>query len=90
MIRKVIYLNLVLLLLLQLSLWSPETGLPKVAYLKEQVIIQEKVNQGLHRRNRELEREVVSLKNDGSAVEEKARLELGMIKKDEVYVQIVQ
>jgi cell division protein FtsB len=90
MIRKVIYLNLVLLLLLQLSLWNPETGFPKVTYLKDQVAIQEKVNQGLHRRNRELEREVLSLKNDWSAVEEKARLELGMIKQDEVYVQIVQ
>ena len=75
---------------LQLSLWNTETGLPKVPFLRKQVEIQLQLNEGLKKRNHELERETLSIKNDWHAVEEKARLELGMIKKDEVYIQIVE
>ena len=41
-------------------------------------------------RNQRLEAEVRDLKNGLEAVEERARLELGMIRKDEIYFQIVE
>jgi len=46
-------------------------------------------NEGLKERNAKLDSEVQDLKNGTAAVEERARFELGMIKKDEIFVQIL-
>ena len=48
------------------------------------------VNAGLKARNDALDADVKDLKQGMEAVEERARLELGMIKKDEVFYQVVQ
>ena len=46
-------------------------------------------NEKLKERNGKLESEVQDLKNGTDAVEERARFELGMIKKNEIFVQIL-
>jgi len=43
----------------------------------------------LKRRNEQLEAEVNSLKTGLDAIEERARAELGMIKEDETFIQVI-
>lgn len=43
----------------------------------------------LTRRNEQLEAEVISLKTGLEAIEERARAELGMVKEDETFIQVI-
>ena len=81
---------LLLLLLLQYALWFGEGGLVRVWSLSEQVAAQERENEKLRERNRSLEAEVLDLKQGLDAIEERARTDLGMIKKDETFHQVVE
>ena len=65
------------------------TGLFTWAYLRE-LAEQRDENERLAERNAALEAEVLDLKQGLDAVEERARSELGMIKEDEVFYQIVE
>lgn len=78
-----------LLLLIQFPLWLGKGGWLRVWELDRQVAAVQAKNQGLKERNAKLDSEVQDLKNGTAAVEERARFELGMIKKDEIFVQIL-
>ncbi|MFC5474402.1 cell division protein FtsB [Paraherbaspirillum soli] len=79
----------VLLLLVQYPLWLGKGGWLRVWDMDQQVsAAHEKVNE-LKVRNAKLESEVHDLKEGTGAVEERARSELGMIKQDEIFVQIL-
>ena len=58
--------------------------------LERQVSAQTKTNDGLKRRNAGLEAEVKDLKNGLEAIEERARFELGMLKDNEVFFQVLE
>lgn len=58
--------------------------------IRQQVDAQAKTNAKLRERNQALEAEVRDLKQGLEAIEERARSELGMIKKDEVFYQVVE
>jgi cell division protein FtsB len=79
----------VLLLLIQYPLWLGKGGWLRVWDLDKQVSAAQKHNEELKARNAKLASEVNDLK-DGTGVEERARLELGMIKSDEIFVQVSQ
>ena len=79
-----------LIVLLQYPLWLGKGGWMRVWDLDRQVSAQHKVNDGLKRRNQNLDAEVRDLKNGVGAIEERARFELGMIKDDEVFFQILE
>ena len=79
-----------LIVLLQYPLWLGKGGWMRVWDLDRQVSAQQKVNDGLKRRNQNLDAEVRDLKNGVGAIEELARFELGMIKDDEVFFQILE
>ncbi len=81
---------LLLLLLLQYRLWFGDGGLLTLWQLSDQVAQQQKENEQLRERNRSLEAEVVDLKQGLQAIEERARSELGMIKDDETFYQVVE
>ena len=81
---------LILLLVLQYTLWLGEGGLVRVWSLSEQVTAQEEENAKLRERNKALEAEVLDLKQGLEAVEERARTDLGMIKKNETFHQVVE
>jgi cell division protein FtsB len=57
--------------------------------MESQVAVAQKRNLELKARNAKLDSEVHDLKNGTGAVEERARFELGMVKQDEIFVQIV-
>jgi len=77
------------ILLLQYPLWFGKGGWLKVWSLDRQVLEQKETNLRLQQRNGALDAEVRDLKQGFDAIEERARYELGMIKQDEVFFQIV-
>lgn len=83
-------LLVVLLLVLQFQLWFGVGNVPSAMRLKTQVEAQTAENAALAKRNAALQAEVADLKAGQAAVEERARAELGMIKKGETFYQIVQ
>lgn len=88
--RVVTLILAVLLLLLQYPLWLGKGGWLKVWDLNRQVETQQQANQQTHARNALLDAEVRDLKQGTEAIEERARSELGMIKRDEVFFQILE
>lgn len=79
----------VLLLLIQYPLWLGKGGWLRVWEFERQVAQAQGRNEKLRERNAKLESEVSDLKTGTDSVEERARFELGMIKKDEIFVQIL-
>ena len=77
------------LVLIQYPLWLGKGGWMRVWDLDRQLGGQRKVNDDLTRRNGVLDAEVRDLKNGLGAIEERARFELGMIKDDEIFFQIL-
>lgn len=69
----------VVLALLQLRLWVSEDGFRGVAQLRGQVAAQRGENRQLTERNRRLDAEVADLRQGFSALEERARSDLGLI-----------
>lgn len=88
--KKLVLALIVLLLVLQFQLWMGEGSLVDVWRLRQEIEAQKLKNASLHDRNLALEAEVRDLKKGLEAVEERARSELGMIKKDETFYQIVE
>ncbi len=77
-----------LLVLLQYPLWIGKGGWLRVWDVDHQLQLQKENNKQLEIRNAGLDAEVRDLKQGYDAIEERARFELGMIKQDEVFVQI--
>ena len=87
--RAITIILLVILLLLQYPLWLGKGGWLKVWDLHRQVEVQQQANQQTQTRNAVLDAEVRDLKQGTEAIEERARSELGMVKRDEVFYQIL-
>ncbi len=87
--RRIPLVLAALILLLQYPLWFGKGGWLKVWDLNRQVEAQKEINQKLHERNAALDAEVRDLKQGTDAIEERARSELGMIKRNEVFYQVV-
>ena len=84
--------GLVLILLMgaiQYPLWLGKGGWLRVWELDRQVAAQRDANETAAARNAALEAEVLDLKEGYAAVEERARTELGMIKSDEIFFQVL-
>lgn len=79
-----------LILLLQYPLWLGKGSWLKVWDLERQVEQQKTANEALAVRNAKLAAEVNDLKQGFDAIEERARFELGMIKRNEVFFQVME
>ena len=88
--RWISLILLALILLLQYPLWLGKGGWLKVWDLNRQVEAQKQINQQTQTRNAVLDADVRDLKQGTEAIEERARSELGMIKRDEVFFQIME
>ncbi len=87
------FLALALVLLIaaiQSPLWFGKGGWSRVWDLDRQVEAQRETNTKLAARNTALDAEVKDLKQGYDAIEERARSELGMVKPDEVFFQLLQ
>jgi cell division protein FtsB len=77
------------ILLLQYPLWLGKGGWLRVWGLERQVQEQRQANAVLGQRNAALDAEVRDLKQGFEAIEERARYELGLVKQDEIFFQVV-
>ena len=77
-----------LIALVQAELWFGKGGVPRVMDLQGKLQTQLAANQAARARNSQLDAEVRDLKEGLEMVEEKARYELGMVKPDEILVQL--
>ncbi|MDH5552727.1 MAG: cell division protein FtsB [Nitrosomonas sp.] len=87
---KILSLSLIsLIAVLQYQLWYGKGNWIAVWNLEDQVKIARQVNRDLQSRNTILEAEVSDLKQGFDAIEERARSELGMVKQDEIFFQVL-
>ena len=78
-----------LIVLIQYPLWLGRGSWFRVWEVDQQIRAQRDTNRRLQARNNALEAEVSDLKVGLDAIEERARNELGMIRQDEIFFQIV-
>ncbi len=86
------WLNLLLLVLLitALSQWQfGDGGRQDLGKKQHQLAEQQGKIEVLTLRNEQLEAEVISLKTGLEAIEDRARAELGMVKEDETFIQVI-
>ncbi len=79
----------VLIALLQYPLWLGKGSWLRVWNVSQKIEQQKKANLDYRLRNDSLRAEVRDLKQGNAAIEERARSELGMIKNDEVFYQVI-
>jgi cell division protein FtsB len=88
--RKLLLGLLLLLVILQITLWFGGGGLLELWDQHQEVEAQRDENARLRERNEALNAEVLDLKQGLDAVEEHAREDLGMVKEGEVFYQVVE
>lgn len=89
-VRLLSLLLIILLVYLQYHLWFSDTGILEVRDLKTNIASLQAENASLKQTNTKLWFQIDRLKHNREATEEKARNELGMIKKGETYYQFVR
>jgi cell division protein FtsB len=89
-LRYIVYGLLGLLIAIQYPLWIGKGGWLHVYQMDKEVQAQQAKNNQLENRNNKLAGDVNDLRQGTRAVEERARIEHGMVKENETMVQIVQ
>jgi len=87
--KRLLFLLIGLLALLQHRLWLGENNLSDYVLLQTQIAAQEQSNGNLVARNQILKEEIIDLKSGTEAIEERARNELGMVKEGETFYRVV-
>ena len=90
MLRWVALVLVIVLIALQVRLWTGQGGLRDVWRLQQRVAEQKAENDRLKKRNETLSAEVEDLKHGEEAIEERARAELGLLKPGETFYQVVE
>ena len=88
--RLVPIVLITLLVIVNAQLWFGRGSLPNVAKLERELQAQKVANEEARRTNEQLNAEVNDLKEGQNMVEERARQELGMVKSNEIFVQIAK
>ena len=87
--NKLTLIFFLLIILIQYPLWLGDGGFITIVVKNKQITIQKKINASLKKENNALIAEVNDLKKGTKAIEERARVQLNMIKKGEVFFQII-
>jgi cell division protein FtsB len=85
----VIILSIVLAIL-QYRFWFADDGLLKIFHLKHVVSETQAKNDEIAKHNVYLSNEIAALKKGGAAIENRARSDLGMVRKGEIFYQVVR
>ncbi len=88
--RKLAIVLAGMLVLIQYPLWVGKGGWLKVWETDRQNVQQRALNERHAQRNAGLEAEVRDLREGKVAIEERARYDLGMVRADEVFVQVTE
>lgn len=78
------------LVMVQYLLWIDEEGVRQSYALRISVQAQTEENAALNERNRALEADIKDLKTGLTAIEERARSEMGMIRQDETFYRLLE
>ncbi|MDR0275013.1 MAG: septum formation initiator family protein [Burkholderiaceae bacterium] len=79
---------LLILVVLHGQLWFGRGSIPNVSVLQHRLDEQKAANARVQQTIGQLQSEVADLKNGLATVEEKARMDLGMVKQGEIFVQL--
>lgn len=79
-----------LLLVLHAQLWFGRGSVPQVAQMRRDLATQQQVNDRAQQRNAQIASELRDLQEGLEMAEELARHDLGMVKPNEVFVQIAR
>jgi cell division protein FtsB len=88
--RPLVIVLVLLLLILQYSLWFSSGGIVQIWRLKQQSIAIKEENIALSQRTAALQADVNDLKKGNEAIEERARNDLGMVKNNETFYQLAK
>ncbi len=88
--RTLIILLVFILVGLQVKLWVGNGSFAEVWRYSQAVTEQQQENARLEERNQTLDAEVLDLKKGLESIEARARSELGMIKPNETFFQIIE
>ena len=88
--KIILAILIAVVLALQYHLWFGDSGLVNVFRLKKNISQQQVKNDEIVKQNTALASEINSLKKGGDAIESRARSDLGMVKKGEVFYQVVR
>lgn len=83
-ILVIIFINL------QYQLWWGQDGRQERENLQHLIQVQQQENAQLQRRNDSLVAEIIDLKNGNEALEERARVDFGMIQPGEQFYQLIE
>ena len=76
--------------MMQVNIWLTKDGYSRIAEIKELIQDQQKENNEMVSRNSQLKEEIKDLKDGYSAIEEKAREDIGMIKEGEEFYLLTE
>ena len=79
-----------LLAVFHAQLWFGRGSIPEVTLMRQKLAAQKVANAQAQVANERLASEVADLKQGLDMVEEKARMELGMVKPNEIFVQVTK
>lgn len=87
--KTIFFALFVLLGLLQYEFWFSDGGMKTVWRMKHNIQKQKEINTQLDQRNQLLITEIKDLQNGHAAIEARARNDLGMVRKGEVFYRVV-
>ena len=90
MLKIVIIVLALLFTALQYHLWFGEGSWPRAQAVREKFELQMSENEKLQQENAVMEAEVLDLKTGLDAIEERARVDLGLVRQGDEYFQIIQ
>ena len=86
--KFVFIILLTLLIALQINIWVKKDGYKQMKEIENLIALQTIENENMTIRNNRLKEEIKDLKNGQDAIEEKARIDIGMIKEGEEFYLI--
>ncbi|HLV29848.1 MAG TPA: cell division protein FtsB [Burkholderiaceae bacterium] len=87
--RLLLIVLVLLTAITQYPLWWGKGGWQRVRELETKLQAQEEINEALTARNNALAAEVQDLTAGTDAIEERARTEMGLVQKDEIFVHLL-
>lgn len=88
--RSLTLLLCLLVIFTQYVLWSQNGGLSQVWKMQQSIAVVQLQNKEIQGKNAILAAEVEDLKHGNESIEEHARMDLGMVKKNEIFYQVVK
>ncbi|WP_372864003.1 cell division protein FtsB [Spongiibacter sp.] len=88
--RRLLILLMIILFALQLRLWNGSGSWEQIVSLRREIAEQQQHNAELRDRNERLLGEVHSLKNNLDSIEERARNDMGLVRKGETFYLIIE